>query len=309
MATSTLSPFYKSANLTLSGGNLTGTQSAGFNQNNTGLSTTVLPPGKWYWEQVATFGGSTTNYVGIAVPGWPGVSPAANGYLGSDYSSFGYNPNGSWYVNSNSTGGFQTYASGNNVGVAVDTVAGLIWFRINGGNWNNSSSNNPATGVGGIALQYYLVGSAICPCVGTYASGDTGTINLGGSGFTYTAPSGFAAPNTWAIPSGVRAFKATSWYTQTMTYRNYSPLVGGFYAYRTWSPAGPSTNISGTIKEGSTPVVKTVMLFDNNTNFLGMTTSVGGTFTLPALGRTQVWCVAFDPTTYQAQVYDRLTPL
>ena len=310
MATSTLSPTYKSANITLSGGNLTATNTAGGNQNNTALATTILPAGKWYWEQVANFGGTTTNYVGIAMPGWTPLLPSMNGYLGTDTTSFGYNPNGSWYYNGSSTGGFQTYATGNNIGVAVDSVAGLIWFRINGGNWNNNATYNPATGVGGITLPAYLTGTAFCPAVGTVVpTTDSGTINLGGSAFTYTAPTGFLAPNTWAIPAGVRGFKATSWYTQAMTYRNYSPLVGGFYLYRTWSPASAYTAISGTVKEGTSPVNKTVMLFDNNTNFLGMTTSVGGSFTLPALGRAQVWCVAFDPTTYQAEVYDRLTPV
>ena len=236
-----------------------------------------------------------------------------NNYLGQDTISVGYGSGGSVYINGSTTT-IQTYATGQKVSVAVDTAAGLCWFRNNGGNWNNAAIgvSNTATGIGGITISSGLIGLAICPAIGLYTVGDVTTINLGGSAFTYTAPTGFSAPNTWATPSGVAGETKSEPATQFSVsgVATATAETGSFFSYKLWSPAGVSTSISGTVKENTTAVAKTVYLYDNVTGaFIGGAISTGGNFSIPALGHTQVFAVAFDPATFQAIVYDQLTPV
>jgi len=100
-----------------------------------------------------------------------------------------YGPSGKIYKNGTNIATIQTYAIGNRVDVAYDTTALLIWFRTNGGNWNNNGTNNPATGQGGIALSGITSPSpAQCGAFGTQT-----TTNFGFSPFSGTVPSGFAA--------------------------------------------------------------------------------------------------------------------
>lgn len=82
------------------------------------------------------------------------------------------------------------FSVGDVLGVAVDIGNQLIWFRDNGGNWNNNASANPVTGsqVGGISI------AAITPNVFAMAqltnTGDEITANFAGP-FSFTAPSGY----------------------------------------------------------------------------------------------------------------------
>ena len=76
------------------------------------------------------------------------------------------------------------------LGVAVDIGNKLIWFRNNGGNWNNNASANPVTGsqVGGISI------AAVTPNVFALAQltnqNDEITANFAGP-FAFAAPSGY----------------------------------------------------------------------------------------------------------------------
>jgi hypothetical protein len=47
----------------------------------------------------------------------------------------------------------ETWTAGSVVDVAVDLGGAVIWFRVSGGNWNNSGTANPATGTGGVSLS------------------------------------------------------------------------------------------------------------------------------------------------------------
>lgn len=86
-------------------------------------------------------------------------------------------------------GGLGAWASADVIDIAVDFGAALLWARKNGGNWNNSGTANPATGVGGISISY-MAG-------GTFFPGDvpwpstTHTVNFGLIPYTYPAPATF----------------------------------------------------------------------------------------------------------------------
>ena len=141
-----------------------------------------------------------------AEPNPPGPGPAAGGA-----GIFAYE-NGTIWVNGIQQVNWAGVALGNanqdaNVGVAIDLVNNLIWFRTNGGYWNGIAWGNPTTAPGGLnpdgqdsANGGYdissVVGSPSSPIylfAGLYGPYDTATMNAGATSFTYSAPSGFSA--------------------------------------------------------------------------------------------------------------------
>ncbi|MCA8321663.1 SPRY domain-containing protein [Burkholderia cepacia] len=56
----------------------------------------------------------------------------------------------------NSGSGAAFNVAGDTVGVAIDATSRIAWFRVNGGVWNGSASNDPATGVGGLAHRRHV---------------------------------------------------------------------------------------------------------------------------------------------------------
>jgi hypothetical protein len=86
--------------------------------------------------------------------------------------------------------------------IALDAGARLIWFRVGAaGNWNGSAVNNPATGVGGVAITNLGVGIQIYPSVCFGVIGDQITANFGDSAFTGAVPAGFTSGFTAGVVS------------------------------------------------------------------------------------------------------------
>jgi hypothetical protein len=71
--------------------------------------------------------------------------------------------------------------------IAVDYSNGTVWWRTNGGNWNNDPSANPSTNIGG---QTIGVTGALFWAYGF------------GSGTNYSAIAKFTAPFTYTPPPG-----------------------------------------------------------------------------------------------------------
>ena len=190
MANTTWNLSDKSANVTLSGGNLTATQASG---STCGVRAAhQQSAGKYYWEcTCTTFGGIggdvgfatlsasfSTTLAGVTAP-VPSVAVAKTGPIWSNA------------VNSGSTLG--TINNGNVVCVAVDLSGQRIWFRLGAaGNWNGSGTANPATGTGGVAITLGN-GVAAYPQINFNAVNDTFTANFGDAAFTGSVPSGFTA--------------------------------------------------------------------------------------------------------------------
>lgn len=85
------------------------------------------------------------------------------------------------------------YVPGNVIGIAVDITAGLIWFRLSAtGNWNNSPTANPATGVGGIS---FAITGPLYPSVTLITVGDDAIANFGDSPFASAVPATYTG---WA---------------------------------------------------------------------------------------------------------------
>lgn len=88
----------------------------------------------------------------------------------------------------------QAYAAGNVLGCALDIDNRLVWFRTGTGNWNNSGTANPATGVGGVSAKYLFAGSPTTMVVPAGNCGNTGTntLNLKSVNMVNGPPSGFS---------------------------------------------------------------------------------------------------------------------
>ncbi len=241
--------------------------------------------------------------------------------LGSDANALAYEPNGAVILNGVTLATLQPYSTGNVVQVAVDISNLLVWFNVNGGNWNDNPANNPASGVGGISF------SSMNQPVGLYAA-------FGGPSTTppQTVRATFSGPFAYPVPQGFVSLEATSpsstvnvGYQVTSSESSGSngpnqisimPSANGAWfgnQSKVFSPAGANTQVSGVTQESGVAVSgKIVRTYDRITGeLLYETTSAPntGTFTLPALGRSSILALALDPSNFNALVWDDVTPV
>jgi hypothetical protein len=76
--------------------------------------------------------------------------------------------------------------------VAWDAGAEKVWFRKNGGNWNNTAGHDPATDTGGFNASFAASTAHALWC-SVSASGSSATVRTEIAEFTQTVPSGFSA--------------------------------------------------------------------------------------------------------------------
>jgi hypothetical protein len=195
IAGTTWNPSDKSANITLSNGNLT----AAFTSASDGgvRSITSKSSGKWYAEfsPGATFTGSDTgfgivlgsvalNAIGFSVTNACIVLPGANPAIWFNGSFSGVNLSPSGY--------------GAAMGIAVDLDNKTLWFNnwTTGNAWRGKTTgatSDPATNTNGLDISAVFPGAGAFLCVCANNSGSSGTLNTGSSAFTGTVPSGFNA--------------------------------------------------------------------------------------------------------------------
>lgn len=179
----------KSANITLSGGNLTATNSDAINYNSVGSIASFTTGAKRYWE--ITIGGAFTsgaNGFGFGNASFTWTPASGTIYLGHSNSAGFWNDGvyiGTSLVLSWSSG----FTSSSVIGIAVDFNNTRAWWRVGAGNWNNSGTANPATNTGGVDIS--SVTGALFAGWTSYGVSDVVTANFGGSAFANAAPSGF----------------------------------------------------------------------------------------------------------------------
>lgn len=313
----------KTTSVTLSGGSLIATGSTGSAFN---LAATRNLTGKTYFEITAT---TMSGVVGI---GLGGRNFSFNNFnlLGFDTTSVCYRNNGTVLITGATVTTIQTFTQGNVIQVAFDNSVypPQIYFNVNNGNWNNSSSNNPATGVGGISLSTMIgaVGSPLLP--GACANGTTPapvlTAAFSAAGWTYSAPSGFSSPDTtqatgYNADTNIGAsFTSTGPVRKdpvtTVTQRSVVPAAAnGWYGKsRTWTPAATAKSISGTVTDGGVAAAKMVRLYDRASGeLLYQTTSsaVDGSYIFANLNPAITYdVIAFDLPSYDALIFDNVAP-
>jgi SPRY domain len=185
VSTTTWSASPIGTDITLSGGNLIASHNSNGFENVRSVAS--ASSGKKYWEM--TIGHADTGFVGM---GACNSTASANAFLGADVNAVDWNASGTVFVNSNHAADIQTFATGDTICCAFDIGGMLIWFRTNGGNWNNSGAANPATGAGGVDLTSagLAAGPYFAACQ-MHDTPDSVTANFGATAFAQTAPSGF----------------------------------------------------------------------------------------------------------------------
>jgi hypothetical protein len=175
-------------NVTLSNGNLTATHS-NTSTNSGAVSTAMKGTGKRYFEATFTTTPSAGDGIGILLSSGTFTDMIS---VGSNTSVQFAGSGGIIYSNGGSSGmSTGAIANGDKISAAIDLDNRRGWFRRNGGNWNGSGTANPATNTGGFTIQ----SGSFAPAVGftTGGSGNSVTLNLGATAFTYTVPAGFTS--------------------------------------------------------------------------------------------------------------------
>lgn len=171
----TLNPADKSANITLSNGNLTATHNTSVTWDAV-RSTISKSSGKWYWEIKIDTVDANSPILGI------GLSTATlTNFTGADANAWGYwGSNGTKLNNSTQTAYGATFTTNDIIGVALDMDGGSVTMYKNG-----VSQGTMFTGLSGSmfampSLYYGTVPHAV-------------TCNFGATAFTYTPPAGYNA--------------------------------------------------------------------------------------------------------------------
>lgn len=197
----------KSANVTLSGGNLTATWSS--NVQGGVRCDTSFAGGLLYFELYFLSGNLGNVSVGFANAT---QSLAAN--VGSSVNSVGVIPgNNSVSINGSSIGAFEHSTQQNaipyTVCMAVNFTTGRWWARpmteaVNGF-WNGSTTADPAAGTGGLSLATLAAGPYFPMIDSVNSSGAFVTVRFGASSMWFPVPAGFSTLDT-----NVQAFAATA---------------------------------------------------------------------------------------------------
>jgi hypothetical protein len=179
---------YNTAPWTLSNSNYRATHDLTTNQAQ--VKTTVSKStGKRYLEFVRINNGAALQ-MGFATAAFVTSSLANTG-------SITYNGvDGSVQSGAATNGTAATDADGDVVCIAIDLDNAKIWVRINGGNWNNSGTANPATSTGGFTYTG-ISGAAVFPTIAVNGAGiSNGPVCDLQDGvttaFSQTAPAGFS---------------------------------------------------------------------------------------------------------------------
>ena len=213
LAQTTWNPSDTAANVALSGGNLVATHNNTSNQNDGTRSTTQYYKGKLYFELTVTANNALNEWHGGLADLKAGI---VNQYIGQNIESIACEPGGHWQYNGSNVGScaVSTFTTGAVVEIAVDLNHNLIWSHVStdaANTWNGSASNDPATGVGGVALtigggynELYIGWS------GDTAAGvpTSATLNPGPSSFTGTVPTGYTA---WGTGGAALPGAQTTW--------------------------------------------------------------------------------------------------
>jgi hypothetical protein len=191
--------------------------------------------GKWYWETTLSAQGYGTG-LGIA----DNACPISNFNAGSTQSrtfqwgSFSggvtlYGTNQS-VLSGTSWAGASQVASNDVVMIAVDMDNGSMWVGKNGTWFNSSGTANPATNTD--PRWTGLTGTTWFPVYASYGTGSppTANANFGQRPFSYSAPTGFVALNTYNLPASTitngAAYMAATTYTGTGASLTVANTVG-----------------------------------------------------------------------------------
>lgn len=110
-------------------------------------------------------------------------------FLGGNTGSIGWAMNGATF-NTVGVPSIASYAVGNLLRLAFRPQTNRLWGAVENGNWNNSSTANPSSGLGGLDTSQ-LTGLKRFGAVTQYDINTVTTANFGETNFKYPIPDGF----------------------------------------------------------------------------------------------------------------------
>jgi hypothetical protein len=188
----------KSANVTLSGGNLIATFSSATQGSVRGDTSFT---GKRYFEALMSVSSSFWSV------GWANATASLAAQIGTTVNSVCSRPARADVFFNSVSSAVQNSASLDapvTARIAIDTTALLFWVALDDGLWNNSATADPASGTGGISLAALGAGPYF-PIFGSAASGSQCTARFGAADMWFATPAGFSTLDT-----NVQAFMASS---------------------------------------------------------------------------------------------------
>ena len=219
----TLNPLNASSVGAANNANLQAYSTSGANTGAAGINGTIaLPTTGLYYFEVTMSAVSNAGVAGIAKLGATqdtnfGAGAYANIYAYTNTSGVAYANNATAYTGS-------TLTTGDILGVAVDMTNGALYFAKNN-TWQNSGV--PTSGASKTGAISFTVTSDLLPtCYAWKNSGaDALSANFGQRPFSYTAPTGFVALNTFNLPTstivkGNTVMDATIWSGDNTTPRS-----------------------------------------------------------------------------------------
>ncbi|GEM_PF-5240638 len=192
----TWDPANKSADITLSNGDLTATSTTNADK---GVIATQpgQSSGKWYFEVQWTTINNNNSGAGLALAAIDLTCNTVHEYL--DGTAIG----NIWNGDSNSGYTFQGFATGFRGAIAVDLDAHKVWMTKDATTpaWNQGTSGtqDPATGDGGIPIHASLQGVELMPLLSMRSSSEVAILVCAPADFTGTPPSGF---DPWVSGAG-----------------------------------------------------------------------------------------------------------
>ena len=270
----TLNPLDISSSVTLSNGNLAALAASGGVSLNI-RSTYWISTGKWYWETTIT----TMN--GAMMTGIANASVSQSGSGLNQTGAFIYygtsGANG-LYKGSTNTSAAATFTNGDVIGIAFDADNLTIQF------FKNNTSQGTLTA---------LTAGTYSPAVSCVPTTGAWTANFGQQPFTYTAPSGFVALNTYnlstpTIPNGAVYMAATT-YTGTGASLTVANTVNGTAMQPDWvwvkGRSGATDHAWYDVVRGTTKQLESNTTTVETTEATGLTAFGSTGFTVGALAQ------------------------
>jgi hypothetical protein len=183
----TWDPNKKSANISLSSGNLVATTTANGTSASV-LGTTGIQGDRVYWE--ITVNGTTAAASGAGIGN---ASTTLTNFMGATANSLGWFNDGSVWTNNASSGTWASWTYNTRLCFAFDRTKGLLWGRVTSGNWNNSGSADPYQAVGGFSVSATLDTGFVFPGANLFNNTipDTATAFFEPSSWQFTPPTGY----------------------------------------------------------------------------------------------------------------------
>ena len=208
-----------------------------------GTSTVALGNAKIMYSVVVNHA-SGIGYTGIGLANY---NDNLQNYTGGTANSVGYFDDGQVFINGTNVGNCAPFVSSNVVDIAVDLGLGRIWFRADGGSWNNNGTANPTSGTGGLDISTVIAqGHPLTLAASPWYNAD----NSEADAISVAATSYWSTPSGFTFIPGVAGAGGTggqgaSYYIGNNTDGTGGSGAGGGGLYENTGAGGSGTGLYG----------------------------------------------------------------